>query len=196
MGLRITLTCHRGDKYVVVITGDTGFPPWEQEDEINKIHEFYKEAHVACVHIGSLEREWIEAREKPGSEICYKDNNHLGFNGAVKFLNLTQPQTAIITEFGEELDAGDVRLALNELIKELVYQDITIVPSDVPLFLAMKDGRVYFKCMGQDGHCQEFVPVKLINYYHDKEHDTIRYCFSAGCDSKLQHEKLPIRGQG
>jgi len=191
LGLRITLKVSETEKYIVVITGDTGIP--DNTREIENIQKFYQEAHIACVHLGSLEREWVGAPSKRASDIKYKENNHLGLNGVVKFLNLAFPQTAIITEFGEELDAGDVRLAITELIKELVYNDITIVPSDVPLFLAMKNGRVYFKCMGETEQCQRFVPVKLINYAHDKARGTIRYCFSAGCDSKLQHEDLQVQ---
>jgi len=112
----------------------------------------------------------------------------LGLNGVIKFINLIHPKLAIVTEFGEELDAGNVRLALTELIKDLViFKDITIVPSDVYLYLVMKEDNTYFKCTS----CGDFCPVEKLDVSPGTSEDYyIKYSFEAGCSRPYEHYVL------
>jgi hypothetical protein len=64
--------------------------------------------------------------------------------------------------------------------------------SILPLFLAMRNGAVYFRCLGVDdkeNKCGRFVPIKKVHYSKDKNRNIIRYCFCSGCKSKLDHHE-------
>jgi len=179
LGLRIECSS-RGEPFSITIPGDTGFP--ETDDGVREFAAFFGNGAIASIHLGSIESGWSRTTV-PSSGIKYKDGNHLGLTGVAKFLSLTRPRVAIITEFGEELDARDVQLALIEIIKSLLGDSKTIIiPSDVMLNLAIDGKDIYFKCGCRSG----FVPIEKIEYKKDKD-GYLEYSFSSGCKSGLDH---------
>lgn len=184
LGLKVSINTIEEASCQIAIPGDTSFP--ENPEEVERLAEFYGNPDIASVHLGSIEEEWSSIDTDPASKIDYGQGKHLGLNGVVKFLNIIQPKVAIISEFGEELNASDIRLSISELTKDLLlYKDIIILPSDFRLFLLLKSDSIFFKCK-----CGEFfVPIEKVGYSIDKEH-FIDYSFKAGCKSKLAHYKF------
>lgn len=180
LGLRIDISSEDGGLVKIAIPGDTSFP--KELMEIERIVAFYENIDIASIHLGSLESKWSIKSSDPPSQIHYGDGKHLGINGSIKFLNFIRPKVAIISEFGEELDAIDSRLSIIELTKDLLlYTDAIIIPSDFRLFLALKDGLIFSKCS-----CGEFIPIEKTEFSTDKD-DFINYSYKSGCKSKLSH---------
>jgi len=186
LGLNIFGNFASGVSFNIATPGDTSFP--KDTSEIEDLAQFFGNPDIACIHMGSIEEAWADRNGIDAIKIEYKEGGHLGLNGVIKFINLIHPKLAIVTEFGEELDAGNVRLALTELIKDLViFKDITIVPSDVYLYLVMKEDNTYFKCTS----CGDFCPVEKLDVSPGTSEDYyIKYSFEAGCSRPYEHYVL------
>ncbi len=191
LGLSILGHHPSGKPFHVVIPGDTSFPI--EYSEIEKIVAFYNEQEgvntrqpdIACIHLGSLEEDWSRPSIPEPSKIRYKDDQHLGLNGIIKFLSLTRPRIAVVTEFGEELDRRDLRHALVEIAKEvLVDAHTTLIPSDIYLYLILNEDGVFVRCA-----CNDLIPAEKTTVSIDDQ-NLIRYSFRAGCKSKLAHYVL------
>lgn len=179
LGLKFT-----GKDFSISIPGDTSFP--NNKEDIERIGAFFHKPDIVSLHIGSLEKSWKIESEASGSSIKYGDDKHLGLNGIIKFISLLQPKVVIISEFGEELNNNDYRLAIIELIKELsLRNDVIIIPSDFNLFLTIKGDDIFFKCK----QCGDYVPLKHVSLSKDRD-DFLEYHFSAGCKSGLKHFKI------
>lgn len=180
LGLRIMTRTSSGDSVVISIPGDTSFP--KDPGDIEALIKFFNGSDIVCFHLGSIEEGWMEEAIVEASSVEYKQRGHLGFNGVVKFINLLQPKVAVITEFGEELDEGDNRLVIIELIKEMMVDKTTVVvPSDVQLFLALNDNKIYFKCK-----CGRYVLIEKLSYPKSKN-GILNYAFEVGCESDFDH---------
>jgi len=178
LGLKFTFKDSTQNKMTFVIPGDTSFP--KRSKDIERLIKFYGEPDVAAVHVGSLEENWTDT-SSPASSIEYGENSHLGINGVIRFLHFIKPKLAIVTEFGEELDANLMRFSVVELINQAVSAiNVKVLPSDVNLFIGFLNGESLCKCQ-----CSDFVPSQYINYKADGS-DT-NYSFEAGCQSGLCH---------
>ena len=186
LGLNIFGNFSSGVPFNIAIPGDTSFP--NDPSAIEDLAQFFGHPDIACIHLGSIEKAWADMNGVDASKIEYGERGHLGLNGVIKFINLIRPKVAIITEFGEELDASDIRLALTEAIKDLVvHKDITILPSDVYLFLAMNEDNIFFKCTS----CGYFVPIEKVDVSPGKpENHFIEYSFESGCKCPYEHYVL------
>ena len=185
LGLRLDIDNENGESFKIAIPGDTSFP--KDINEVERIAAFYGNIDIASIHLGSLERDWSSTNSEPPSQINYEEGKHLGFNGIIKFLNIIRPRVAIISEFGEELDASDSRLSIVELTKDLLlYKDAIIIPSDFRLFLAIKGSLIFSKCS-----CGKFIPIEKTEYSID-EGAFINYSYKSGCKSKLSHYTFNI----
>ena len=162
LGLSILGNHPSGKPFHILVPGDTSFPI--EYSEIEKIAAFYNEQagmnigrpDIACIHLGSLEEDWSCPGIPEPSKIRYKNDQHLGLNGIIKFLSLTRPKIAVVTEFGEELDRRDLRHALVEIAKEvLVDANITLLPSDSNLYLIMNEEVVFVRCV-----CKDLIQLK------------------------------------
>lgn len=178
LGLKFTIEYDGGHKFTCVIPGDTSFP--KEPDDCKKLLKFYGCPDVAAIHLGSIEEAWVN-EISPASSIEYGENKHLGINGVIHFLRMLEPRVAVLTEFGEELDANLMRLSVVELIKQSLTSIPTkVLPSDLTLFLAFYNGETFCKC-----ECDNFIPANLVEYHYRE--GSIKYEFCAGCDSGLHH---------
>ena len=178
LGLKFTFKDQDMRELTFVVPGDTSFP--KDAENCKKLLTFYGSPDVAAIHLGSLEEKWSNISVN-ASEIEYGENKHLGINGVIHFLHLLKPKLAVITEFGEELDANAMRFSIVELINQtLVGVDVKILPSDVNLFIAFYEGTPHCKC-----ECSDFVPYQYIEYKSDDPN--IKYDFLPGCQSGLCH---------
>lgn len=178
LGVKINIL-YNNYNYNIIIPGDTSFP--NDLNEVEALASFYGNPDIASVHLGSLEKFFEHKNDECASNIVYA-GGHLGLNGTINFLNLVSPKVAIISEFGEELDAGNMRLSLTELVGDLLIDKRTkVIPSDVKLFLALHNGKTYLKC-----DCNDYIPVEKVYFSRDRN-NFIAYSFHPGCDSKLAH---------
>lgn len=181
IGLKIVIPDDSLNHYTIVIPGDTSFP--NKSSEINRLCNFFSNADVICLHLGSLEKQWKDGRDRKASDIEYGNMQHLGLNGIIKFLNITKPKIVIISEFGEELNIKNFRLSITEIIKEcLNYECVNILPSDFPLYTAFCRGEIFLQCHS----CNSFVPARKITVTKG-DNNFLTYHFDAGCESKLKH---------
>jgi len=181
LGLSFSCDSYDGFPFRFVIPGDSSFPSYDTEWQ--RLAEFFGNADIAAIHLGSLEEGWNDSA-RLASSIRYRDNGHLGLNGAIQLISLINPKLAILTEFGEELDAKDVRMSIVEIIRQSLSASITkILPSDVSLFLVMHKGEILCQCK-----CKKYVPATFINSACN-ELKNIEYDFTAGCESELCHIK-------
>jgi len=180
LGLKFTFKDASQSEMTFVIPGDTSFP--KSNKDVKRLLEFYADPDVAAVHLGSLEENWNNI-SVPASSIEYGEMGHLGINGVIHFLHLVKPKLAIITEFGEELDANSMRFSVLELINQAVSAlDIKVLPSDLNLLVAFMNGLPFCRC-----ECSDFVPFQYIKY--KEVGSNTKYCFEAGCQSGLCHVK-------
>ncbi len=178
LGLKLVFEDQGNNKLTCAIPGDTSFP--KTPEECKRLLAFYGRPDIAAIHLGSLEDDWTNLTNS-ASRIEYGENKHLGINGVIHFLRLLEPKVAVLTEFGEELDAKLVRFSIVELVKQALTATPTkILPSDLNLFLAFYNGETFCKC-----ECTDFVPAKYIDYRYRE--NRITYEFSAGCESGLHH---------
>lgn len=180
IGLDINIRTTSGCEIRIAIPGDTSFP--ETDGDISAVANFYGKPDIASIHVGSLEPAWVEKPKVEASKIVYGKNAHLGLVGAIRMLKLLQPRIGILTEFGEELDEGDNRLTLAEIIKEALYKqkNTTIIPGDANLEIVNKDNQFFCWC-----NCGKYVPYEKVSC--GISNNDINYVYSAGCKSGLSH---------
>lgn len=180
LGLKIRGETLEGETFHFAIPGDTSLP--SANEELEKIAIFYRKPDIAAIHLGSLEKDWYSKTDEPASRIDYGEGKHLGITGAAKLINMLQPRLGIITEFGEELHEKDYRLAIIDILKEaLITDNCTILPSDIPLYIILKDRQLLCKCECNCG----YIPVAKADCVINEGY--IHYKHPAGCKSGLNH---------
>ncbi len=178
------------------------------QDQIAQKCDLARRPDIAAFHIGSLEEGWQgedasergpdkvdSSKDKKASLIEYGTNKHLGLNGIIKMLNLLKPKVATITEYGEELEILNSRLALNEIVSSrLLYKDAVVIPADASLYLSIDKQKILFKCTNSNCSNQKhlsFVPVEFISVLEGDD-NFIDYLYPAGCQSNLNHATFNI----
>ena len=170
-------------QYEIVVPGDTSFP--EDTVLMQKWAEFYTQADLACMHLGSLEEGWGDEAhlQTEADKISYGFRRHLGLTGLIRFLNIIDPKVSVITEFGEELEINHARIAIGEVVKSLLHaKESLVMPSDVGLAFTFIEGQSYVKCE----HCSNYVHVSKIEKTIN-EKNRIIYSYICGCKSELFH---------
>lgn len=187
----------------IILPGDTSFPNPEDVYSLKELAKFYKgtscfgeavRPDIAVLHIGSLEKGWIEcqvgANDCP-STIRYGKGKHLGLNGLIRFLNVVQPKVIAVSEYGEELSSNDMRLSLNEILKEfLIYTPENILPADAELILVAFEDAIWAKCScSEDNLPFSYIPIRKV-VPTVQESGYISYSFPSGCKSGLLHKNI------
>jgi hypothetical protein len=170
-------------EFSFAIVGDTSFS--EDAAFCNKVHEYFSCPDIAALHLGSIEKEWSEEPFIPSSEIEYGSGKHLGITGCAKMISILQPRISVITEFGEELDAKNLRIPMKNTVEAFLPNIRSLVmPSDVGLALTLRDNDIYCTCM----RCKRFVPVSSIEVKEIEGY--LYYAYEAGCKSGHEHFDL------
>jgi len=109
------------------------------------------EADLACVHVGSLERDvWSSAGPlEKAAELVY-GGHHLGLMGSYRILTMLRkgPKLVLLSEFGEELVGFRTHLcgALSELLRPhhdgKDHPSPHVLPTDVDLCVDLRNGHV------------------------------------------------------
>ena len=186
LGLNIRGQSLDGQAFHFAIPGDTSFP--NDEKELKRIAQFFQKPDVAAVHLGSVEQAWSEETDCPASKIEYGIGKHLGINGVAKLISLMEPRLAIITEFGEELDSKEHRLTVVDTVKEILKSyPVTILPSDISLFVVKHQGALFCRCECNRG---EYIPIEKAQC--SIKENFITFSYPAGCPSGLDHTSIQV----
>jgi tetratricopeptide (TPR) repeat protein len=190
-----------GGSRKVVFTGDTGiFPPnkvhgdgKEKEPEVlvgpgadnclfHEYPEGFRHPHLLIPHLGSVKKEELredfpaQSADRKEEKALYFYPNHLGLRGLVLLLHLMRPETAIISEWGEELK--DIRFDLVRGVSDLVdglrgeeKRSVFVVPGDVTVACDIATGK--FLCHDTQKFCS---PDDLLVQELPEPEDSKFYC--------------------
>jgi hypothetical protein len=136
----------------VGFTGDTG---WDYEQNGAMSDPFVNYDPILVIaHIGSIkikEFEYVDKKNISDQNDCFY-RYHLGLLGITKFLQKTNSELTIVSEFGEEL--RNMRREIIDIINEVL--DVKCIPGDIGLHIRLKDLKIY--CFIE----KDFIPFNQI----------------------------------
>jgi len=190
-----------------LITSDTGLFPLKKPaskptaDTSNPEKEIWRRyltalgpivPDVLVVHIGSIKEQEVkeDASCDPGVA-CYA--NHLGIIGTARIIAMCRPHLAIVSEFGEEMQAFRVplvRTLLDDFIAPLFEETFPgsrprAVPGDLALVLDLGGERFL------DVTTQDWSPIKEIDFATGSGSELSNvYYFATGRRKRFEEEPL------
>jgi L-ascorbate metabolism protein UlaG (beta-lactamase superfamily) len=175
LGLKIRGRSQHGESFTLAIPGDTSFPQSRPHPEM--LASFFGRPDLAAVHLGSLEKGWMENSDEPAHTIEYGERSHLGLNGAIRLVQLLRPKVTILTEFGEELHEKDIRLVVNGILEQATRNvaSSVVLPSDVSLSLIFHEGRWLCRCTCGKGFI--LFRYQILNNCPMKSYQALNYAF-------------------
>jgi len=186
--------------YNIAITGDTQFP--SEHKKYKKFKEFdnasksefcdqYKETEIdiLCLHMGSIEKDFVNTKESGDIDHIRYHGFHLGLNGCKDLLDITKMRNSkivVLTEFGVELKGYRENLA--KILQNLTKDGQIVIPADLELMIDFnKPGKEKFLCckcrrlLKNSGDKAELFPQSIFHeiseliYHEDLQTEMIKY---------------------